>query len=340
MPSGEPSKYAPTTTKKLDEIQTAISEKGPIYFESLDLRRLGPELSRLRSPSFNLCDLRGVTLAGTRKQQLAWSRTTLGRCQVDGLVFERADLDHAVIEPFDPESGTLTFRGCNLQDARIQFGTGRPCVRFTRCKLHRAVLASGHPAPRLKFIWTTGLWGANGANVHDLRDQETARFHHCLDLPTWERLRSIGATRLMSVSWFAAIGLVVYANALRWYNEQVEALSTRISEAAGDLVSWVDRLKPLPATEEFGRLLLSIVSIALAATILHLWCPPVVLHQSRHQWSVLSDKDDLEYQGASYDRWKRRWIATIFYLFGIYAAGYLIYRVVNSVAFFLGWLPT
>ena len=78
----------------------------------------------------------------------------------------------------------------------------------------------------------------------------------------------------------------------------------------------------------------------MAATILHLRCPPVVLHQSRHQWSLLPDKHDLEYQGASYDRWTGRWIATIFYVFGVYAAGYLIYRVVNSVAFFLGWLPS
>ena len=206
-------------------------------------------------------------------------------------------------------------------------------MRFVRCDLRKATL---HNAGPVHIVCTKGLWNTDGADYTDLGSQETVRFHHWIDFPTWERLRRIGATRLMSVSWVALIGLVIYANALRWYNDQIKSIHSRVTKSNSE--SWVDQLGPLPAPEQFGRLMLSILCIALAATILLWRCPPLVLHHTRHQWNLLSGKHDLEYQGASYDRWWWRWACVLGYSFGGYAAVYLAVRVFNSVAFFFGWL--
>lgn len=338
--------YENPSKEQLQEIDDAIKTGVRISLSERDLRQLGPQLSRLRRPTLSRCDLRGVTLAGKRRQRIDWVTAELCQCLVDGLVFDRVDLRRARIEMRerrggapegdDPERETLTFRRCNLQDATLLFGNGRPDVHFTDCKLDRATLQSNGPGPHLRFVRTTGLWGFDAARTHSLNDQDSARFHHLLDFPTWAFLRRIGATRLMSVSWVALIGLVIYANALRWYNDQIKSIHSRVTNS--EAASWVDQLGPLPAPEQFGKLMLSILCIALAATILLWRCPPLVLHHTRHQWNLLSGKYDLEYQGASYDRWWSRWICALGYAGGIYAAVYLLVRVGNSVAYFFGWL--
>lgn len=337
--------YEKPSEEQLQEVDEAIEAGVHFTLSERDLRHLGPQLRRWREPRLHKCDLRGVTLARTTKQRIDWSKAELYECLIDGLIFDQVDLRRAHIrlrereggapEGDDPERKTLTFRRCKLQDAQLLFGNGRPDVHFTDCKLHRATLQSNGPGPYLRFVRTTGLWGFDAAKTSSLNDQESARFQHLLDFPTWAFLRRIGASRLMSVSWFAVIGLVIYASVLRWYNDQVGMLRSQVSKGAID-ASWMDRLGPLPAPAQFGWLILSIGSIAVAATILLWRCPPVILHHTRHEWNLISGYRDLAYQGASYDRWWSRRACMVFYTFGGYAAYYLLARLKDSVAFFFG----
>ena len=336
--------YEKPSEEKLQEIDDAIEAGARINLSECDLRHLGPQLSRLREPQLLNCDLRGVTLAGTRKRRIDWSKATVAQGLADGLTFDRVDLLRARIElrhrrddpgEDDPERETLAFRRCDLRDAQLLFGNGRPDVHFTGCKLHRAALDSNGPGPHLRFVRTTGLWGFDAAKTPGLTNQENARFYRLLDFPSWAFLKRIGTTRLMSVSWLAVIGLIIYASVLRWYNVQVSMLRDQVSKGAID-ASWMDRLGPLPAPNEFGWLILSIGSIAVAATILLWRCPPAILHHTRHEWNLISGARDLAYQGASYDHWWSRRACTVFYTFGGYAAYYLLARLKDSVIFFFG----
>lgn len=331
--------YPRPTEDELATLRSDTKANGHITLQKVDLRHLESDLRKIRSLNLNECDLRGVTLVNARRSPVCWSEVKLVRCHMDGFVLGgvRLRMANFLLRESDiANAETLTFSHCKLVGARINFGNSQPWVRFISCDLHKAKLSSGGPGPRLRFSRTKGLWGVTGAILGSLPNQEIIEFN-LVDFPTWERLRSIGATRLMSVSWLAVIGLVVYANAIRWYNDQIESVHKNVTDGS-TADSWVDQLGPIPTPTQFGWLMLSIASIAVAATILHWRCPPLVLHHTRHQWNLLSQKYDLEYQGASYDRWWWRWACALGYAGGIYAAVYLAVRVLNSVVFFFGWL--
>lgn len=305
--------------------------------DHLDLRSHGAVLRNLSAFRLHYCCLRDMTFSGTSAKPLSWTNTLFHYCDVDGVVFDHVDLSGGGITLVtgEPERVNLTFRCCNLQRVQFQFGGHVVNARFYRCDMRRAALSAANIRSCLHFVRSRGLWGHDRVSVHGVSDQETtAVFHHRLDFPTWARLQVVGSTRLMSVSWFGVIGLVAYAGLLRWYNNQITAFQ---DNSDGGVVgeSWAAHLKQLPVPGEFGWLLLSIISIALAATIFVWRCPDVVKLSSRLGWSTLSGKQDMEYQGAAYDRWVARWSCAVGYSCGLYAVYYLIGRIVRSVHLFL-----
>jgi len=321
----------------LDAEEVRRLNAGTANLSSRDLRECGEQLRKLTSLNLRNCDLRGIKF--DRPQ---WSEVHMVACRFEGTTFAKAQFPPRAKIQFNEEAngedGETHFDGCDLRGVTIHFGSGQPKVRFTGCTLNKSVLLG---APKggdsIWFEWCRGLWGLDRANAHDMDPMAQEKLCYARGWPpTWEMLRRVGSTRLMSVSWVALIALISYAAVLRIYNEQIRRLKD-LTET-GQASAWWERLILAPEPWPFGMLLISILFIGSAATIVSWRCPQLVLFSNRHEWVALQGKErrDIEYQAASHDRLGWRALCALGYSGGIYAAWYLLLRFWEALKFFFG----
>ncbi|MCB9848535.1 MAG: hypothetical protein H6814_08990 [Phycisphaeraceae bacterium] len=226
-------------------------------------------------------------------------RFEVSRGDLDATIHTSRLVDAAIHCLLEPDS-TACFKDCKFIRAKFE-GCHYRLMRFDNCK---------------------GLWGPSRPMFKNRTAMEHAHFQSPFPYLPWETLSKIGSTRMMTLSWFTVIALVLLASLSQWWNTHVQVLSS-------DSLS----LPSMYLSIEYFWMLLGLVCIAIALSIFWSRCPDVVANSSRHEWTVLQEREDIVYQGASWDRPMSRLFCAAFYGFGLLAAIPFGMRVVNALIY-------
>jgi hypothetical protein len=169
---------------------------------------------------------------------------------------------------------------------------------------------------------------------------EQATYMEKGDHVPWSLLRSISTFRVFGASYLTIAILVVYASWVEWVNTTAYSWATIVPADGGIREQFrevlLNRLPLIEVAPHFGIQILMVISLALGATIYHLFCPAFIKENSESRWTRELDQSLIEYRAANASYPLARSLAFFFYgIGGLYTLVYLFVRVVGATLYFL-----
>jgi Pentapeptide repeats (8 copies) len=251
--------------------------------------------------------------------------------------FTNAKLRHAHIAPDTLQN--CFFEHCDLSYATIRDATLEEC-NFDGATWLGTRLSNIKDVAGCDFRNGRGTFDHPGMRVSNVQGTERAVFSDNSDYCQWSRLRTVGRIRLFSISYLAIIAIWLYGSVAYWYNAQLSAFWNR-HPAASDYAP-LSRLTPLPLPWDLAVMLLAIVLLAIATTIYHISCPPIINENSETEWTIQNRREAFEYRLHDSTKRKRRTASgAMFLLGGGWILLQLAWKVLWTVYYlFCGTLPT
>jgi hypothetical protein len=195
------------------------------------------------------------------------------------------------------------------------------------------------------FCGATGLFGENRALYSPYVESfnsgaEQSTYMEKGDHVPWSLLRSISTFRVFGASYFTIAVLVIYASWVEWVNTTAYSWAT-IVPADGGIKEQLrgvllNKLPLIEVAPHFGIQILMVISLALGATIYHLFCPAFIKENSESRWTRELNQSLIEYRAGNASYPLARSLAFFFYgIGGLYTLVYLFVRVVGATAYFL-----
>lgn len=242
----------------------------------------------------------------------------------------------------------IDFRGMDLSGVDFAWADLKD-AKLDEANLDRAIFIGsnlhGVSIKGASFRSSIGLFGENRAlyapYVQSFNSgAEQATFMERGDHVPWSLLRSISTFRVFGASYFTIAILVVYASWVEWVNKTAYSWATVVPADGGVREKFRDiLLSQLPLIEvapHFGIQILMVISLALGATIYHLFCPAFIKENSESRWTRELNQSLIEYRAGNASYPLARSLAFFFYgIGGLYTLVYLFVRVVGATMYFL-----
>jgi len=278
----------------------------------------------------NLAELDESDLTGANLQS-----ADLTDSQLEGAVLKGAHLSMAILCKANLMTANLT--GADLHLAHLQEAKLND-ADLRGASVHRAYFdhANVHGA---NLAGVRGLFGRDRASgLESVHGAEHARYGHPHDYADWSRLRFIRTLRIFAASYYAFIGISIYALSVRWYNDNVRNWHQWAAEHVGQTTThWpglVQRIPTLPVARQFGFTLLAILLLAVASTVFVIRCPEPIKEATETRWTRELRNALIEYRSAMYSGFVSRYVcAACFLIGGLYTLGYIILKGYEALRF-------
>jgi hypothetical protein len=191
-----------------------------------------------------------------------------------------------------------------------------------------------------------GLFGVDRATGLDkVKNAEHAIYSHPMDFASWATLRFMGSLHLFSASNASLILVLLYAAAMRWYNDGVDRLhawAAKVNDtppppgAIGYLADLAAKAPHLDKDPHFGRLLIAIVLLCVATALFTMVCPEPIKEATETRWTRELNQPLVEYRSAMYHARTIRYVVLVcLFVGGSYSLGYLAVKVVQALQYLL-----
>lgn len=244
----------------------------------------------------------------------------------------------AEVDFSDMDLSDIDFSWADLREAKLD-GANLNRAAFEGANLFGISLIGA------TFCSSTGLFGENRAlyapYVQSFNSgAEQATYMEMGDHVPWSLLRSISTFRVFGASYVTIAILVVYASWVEWVNTTAYSWATIVPADGGIREQFrqvlLNRLPLIEVAPHFGIQILMVISLALGATIYHLFCPAFIKENSESRWTRELNQSLIEYRAGNASHPLARSLAFFFYgIGGLYTLIYLFVRVVGATLYFL-----
>jgi hypothetical protein len=287
----------------------------------------------------NLCNarLRRCNLANASLMNAKLNNASLRNADLSGVKLHGADLSNA-------DLGSAMLSGADLMGANLS-GVNLGSVNLSGADVRNAIL-NGADFYYANLRRVRGLFGVSRARCHGIKNAEHAKFSDPRDFASWAFLRFMGSLHLFSASNASLILVLLYAAAMRWYNDGVDRLHAWAANATsaptppGVIAHLADLAAKAPHLEKdphFGRLLVAITLLCVATALFTFVCPEPIKEATETRWTRELNQPLIEYRSAMYHAFYVRY--TVFVclaLGGGYSLLYLAFKVVEALRYLLG----